>query len=106
MYSQVGFRYCAYLATIIRPARTNFSLLSIHQMQQGVARGYLARNAFRQVLRAHFKHGAGDLDRRRDFIASELGSCSRKLEKSLQRTDDDIEALFSELDQGLEYSRR
>lgn len=48
-----------FLQSSTGPARTNFSLPAIHEMQQGVARGYLARNAFQQVLRAHFNDNAG-----------------------------------------------
>ncbi|KAG5192722.1 hypothetical protein JKP88DRAFT_242605 [Tribonema minus] len=72
---------------------------------QCVARGYLARQSFRALLREHFRGGGGDARRRRTFMACELSSCTRKLEKSLRSTDDDIEALFGELEQGLAYSR-
>jgi hypothetical protein len=64
------------------------------------------RRAYRLMQRQHFKGGNGDAVRRKLFVASEIGACADKLSRSVQKRADGIDALFAELDRGLEYSRR
>jgi hypothetical protein len=68
-------------------------------------RGMKARQKYRDILREHFRGGAGSSLRRRAYIAQELCYLSNDILRRDQQKDDKLNEFLAELDSGLQYSR-